>query len=394
MGMAASQARLLGLTARIHDVEYQAQAIQNAKVQLATESDEAYARYNDALDATTLTVLAMDNSGNKSAVPANFNNLCSRNRIQNANGSIYALHDSRGRLIVEDDIAQTYEHFKNSDAYSFAMYMCNTNIVGDVEDGTFDSDVRTAEIAIVQDPNCTNDNALAAYNAIVNLLQDYSDNHNLGVTVSGDDIYHPENGLLGVQDPDVMAEYKNLMTQFKYALYEQQPTNSADDIYSKVTQPSHDLSEFSEDFEYYVGIFKQIQASNGCVSIDDFRGDNTDVNIAESTEWLQAMVECGKITIEKASYNRRNCGRVSFNTTSPSSDSTISYKETSAIDSKELKKAEAEYEQKMRSINRKDKEYDMSLSKLEAQRKALTTEYDSVKKVIEDNVDRTFGIFS
>ena len=36
MGMAASQARLLCITARIHDVEYQAQAIQNAKLQLAT----------------------------------------------------------------------------------------------------------------------------------------------------------------------------------------------------------------------------------------------------------------------------------------------------------------------------------------------------------------------
>ena len=36
----------------------------------------------------------------------------------------------------------------------------------------------------------------------------------------------------------------------------------------------------------------------------------------------------------------------------------------------------------------------MTLSKLETQRTALTTEYDSVKKVIEDNIDRTFGIFS
>ena len=36
----------------------------------------------------------------------------------------------------------------------------------------------------------------------------------------------------------------------------------------------------------------------------------------------------------------------------------------------------------------------LELSKLETERTALTTEYDSVKKVISDNIERTFGIFS
>ena len=60
MGMAASQARLLSITARIHDVEYQAQSIQNAKIQLATQEDKAYREYNAALEATTLTINAID----------------------------------------------------------------------------------------------------------------------------------------------------------------------------------------------------------------------------------------------------------------------------------------------------------------------------------------------
>ena len=54
MGMAASQARLLTITARMHDVEYAAQSIQNAKVALATQSDEAYKAYMEALDATKI----------------------------------------------------------------------------------------------------------------------------------------------------------------------------------------------------------------------------------------------------------------------------------------------------------------------------------------------------
>ena len=36
----------------------------------------------------------------------------------------------------------------------------------------------------------------------------------------------------------------------------------------------------------------------------------------------------------------------------------------------------------------------MELSKLETEREALKTEYDSVKKVASDNIERTFGIFS
>ena len=48
----------------------------------------------------------------------------------------------------------------------------------------------------------------------------------------------------------------------------------------------------------------------------------------------------------------------------------------------------------MKDINMKDKKFDMDLSKLETERTALTTEYESVKKVITDNIQRTFGIFS
>jgi predicted nuclease with TOPRIM domain len=83
-----------------------------------------------------------------------------------------------------------------------------------------------------------------------------------------------------------------------------------------------------------------------------------------------------------------------MNGTSPSSDSSLSYTETTSIDKTALAKAEAKYEHDLEEINKKDKKFDLSLSKLESERTALTTEYDSVKKVIQDNIERTFGIFS
>ena len=158
MGMAASQARLLCITARIHDVEYQAQAIQNAKLQLATQSDEAYNEYLEALDATTLTFTTIDPaSGQKSTMAATFNNLCSRNKLTAAVKGEYALRNTKGQLIVEEDIYEGYTKFNNAgldDAYQFALYMMNgSDVLGgnyqgiseDFMPGSFDKKVYEAE---------------------------------------------------------------------------------------------------------------------------------------------------------------------------------------------------------------------------------------------------------
>jgi hypothetical protein len=58
MGMSASQARLLSLTARLSDLEYSAQSISNSKIRLADASAEASREYSEALDKEKYTVLA------------------------------------------------------------------------------------------------------------------------------------------------------------------------------------------------------------------------------------------------------------------------------------------------------------------------------------------------
>ena len=63
-------------------------------------------------------------------------------------------------------------------------------------------------------------------------------------------------------------------------------------------------------------------------------------------------------------------------------------------DEKELKKAEAQYEADMNRINAKDARYDTQLSQLETERNAIKTEIDTLKTVANDNVERTFKIFS
>lgn len=62
MGMSASQARLLSLTSRIHDLEYQAQTLQYSKLDLTDLKNEAYEEYLDTLNSTKyqLAVLTTD----------------------------------------------------------------------------------------------------------------------------------------------------------------------------------------------------------------------------------------------------------------------------------------------------------------------------------------------
>ena len=105
------------------------------------------------------------------------------------------------------------------------------------------------------------------------------------------------------------------------------------------------------------------------------------------------MVKSGVITIKNCSIDDYT-GVLSMDSVNPSSDSNLNYTETASIDKRALAKAEAKYEHDLKEIDQKDKQYDMTLSKLESERTALTTEYDSVKKVIQDNIERTFGIFS
>jgi hypothetical protein len=140
-----------------------------------------------------------------------------------------------------------------------------------------------------------------------------------------------------------------------------------------------------------MSIYNQIKACGGCRPISDFNGPYG--NASNNNEWLTAMIESAQLSIDTVTTDKKT-GEVTFTGTSPSSDTSISYTTTTTIDKTAEAKAEAKYEHDLKEIDKKDKKYDLTLSKLESERTALTTEYDSVKKVIEDNIDRTFGIFS
>ena len=57
MGMSASQVRLLSLTSRMHDLEFQAQGIHYTKLDIANDHNEAYDDYLEAIEKVKDEVL-------------------------------------------------------------------------------------------------------------------------------------------------------------------------------------------------------------------------------------------------------------------------------------------------------------------------------------------------
>ena len=379
MGMAASQARLLCITARIHDVEHQAQSIQNAKVQLATQSDQIYEDYLKALDETSLTINAMDDAGNKSNIIATFNNLFSRNRVRPADGSNYALRNSQGRLIVENAIEEGYYNFKDEvggDAMAFALYMMSDGEIYDLED------IHTAELTVYN--NHASDTPQTEIHELYNRLIKFKEDHGIDHDDDNGGIYDLTS-LDNLPDKNIVLEYEALLQQYQIELYK----TYGEEIYNELDMTEeYDYSLFN----YYVSIYNQIEACGGCISIDHYNGSESG-DAANNAEWLLNMVQSGQFSIEIVENKDSGVG-VTLNRTSPSSDTCLAYSPTSNIDNRALAKAEAEYEHKLKQINKKDEQFDLDLSKLETERTALTTEYESVKKVIQENVERTFGIFS
>lgn len=369
--MAASQARLLTLTARMHDVEYQAQSIQNAKIQLATQSDEVYQEYLEALDATTLTIKNYDGE----LITANFNNLCGPSCVDTKYK--YALHDEKGRLIVTDDVYNAYMEYSKKengypqDPYAFGMYMQDNN---DVNPSKLEDDMMQVYQELIDDPD-------EVKNGTVQDLQRIQKSMDELLAKGGEDQYN------GLSDED-KKKYDELELSFKNKIY----SAFADRILKyNIGVNSVEDANFNEDeFKYYTRIFKEIELAGGCVPISGYDGPNGDA--ANDSEFLKNMIECGKITVHIV--NDEKDGSVTFNGTSPSSDSFLSYTTTTSIDKSALAKAEAKYEHETKAIDQKDKKFDMDLSKLETERTALKTEMESVKKVVSDNIERTFGIFS
>ena len=384
MGMSASQARLLSLTARLHDVELQAQSIMSQKIALATQKDALYQDYCDALDATSIKVAFWDGAAGTTFVDANYSTLCNYdpNRVKQ-----YALRDNRtGNMIVSEDVKQNYEIY-GGDKYAFAYAMmgfdasfgwnapeqgCEIGIGTAQEDYGFPSEGGTGHSLYMTECEQA---VYVAHSSGEGLNQELVDKYNEVLNASGDSA-----------KKEALKEFRDfLYKEYSSEIFEQMNMDKQEDKEHSEALDDRTWGDIKQEFNYYVNLWTAINEAGGCQVIDPMYE-----NGEEGNDWFNNMVEAGMITIQVWDDTGAN---KEWSDTSVATSTNNNYLQDMP-DDKDLKKAEAEYEHELDILNRKDTKFDTDLSKLETERTSITTEMESIEKVRDDNIDRTFGIFS
>ena len=101
--------------------------------------------------------------------------------------------------------------------------------------------------------------------------------------------------------------------------------------------------------------------------------------------WFENELRDGNLQLEYYSAVERK-----FVSTSIDSDQSIQ----EVTDERAIAIAEQEYENKIADLEAKDNKYDLELKKLDTEHNALQTEYESIKGLVDKNIEKSFNCFS
>lgn len=325
MGMSASQARLLSLTARMSDLELQAQQISNSKIRLAQETEQAATEYTNALSKKTVTVMSgVDaTTGAYQYVNASAYNLTTYDAVSKTDKQRF-LSDNSGRILVMSRVGNAYDTSLNQVAPLHQQY------------STVDAYLRAQ----------------------------------LGYSTSN------EAASAGrTYDAKQVAFFTNLYSGAEGFLNKLGYTSNPNNVDPTLTNDDGATS-------YYGNVFDEIAQ----------KGYNApgDANMKD-TDWLHSQLTAGNVFLVEWETDGGVEGKGGFDKVSWTSDDP-SVKENN--DETAMAVAEAQYNTKLSSIQVKDKTFDLELKNIETEHQAIQTEIDSVKKVIDKNIERTFKIFS
>lgn len=448
MGMAASQARLLSITARLTNNENSGQSISYSKQRLADQTQQITNEYNEALNTTKLTVLTGFNGSDATYTDISYDIMT--NKQMAANTKQYVVTDTKGRILVTEDIANAYKQsagnynqflaklgYSQSDMTvqnvaslsatdkqdaaqkiheAWDKYFASVGIEcsDDEHKGIYDDGTYTFKWNNVLDTNdkgeyldkdgkvITADEAKTkGYSSVGSGYASWA--------VLGDDgkptgEYNPINYEGTTDEARELYDYAMAITE---AFMRTDESLTAD---QKNNNQSFDPSSYQlaldagnkADLNYYKNIFSKMQSSGyftytntPATAKDDPEhykyasvGTGTAGNVQKSplkdNTVFEAALRDGSLRLEYYSTTSK-----SFKTTTISEDNCIQ----EVSDERAIARAESKYNQDMADLENQDKKLDLELKKLDTEHSALQTEYDSVKNVVDKNVESSFKTF-
>lgn len=448
MGMAASQARLLSITARLTNNENSGQSISYSKQRLADQTQQITNEYNEALNTTKLTVLTGFNGSDATYTDISYDTMT--NKQMAANTKQYVVTDTKGRILVTEDIANAYKQ----SAGNYNQFLAKL--------GYSQSDMTVQNVASLsatdkQDAAQKIHEAWDKYFASVGI--ECSDDEHKGIyddgtyTFKWNNVldtndkgeYLDKDGKVITADEAKTKGYSSVGSGYaSWAVLgdDGKPTGEYNPInYEGTTDESRELYDYAmaiteafmrtdesltadqknnnqsfdpgsyqlaldagnkADLNYYKNIFSKMQSSGyftytntPATAKDDPEhykyasvGTGTAGNVQKSplkdNTVFEAALRDGSLRLEYYSTTSK-----SFKTTTISEDNCIQ----EVSDERAIARAESKYNQDMADLENQDKKLDLELKKLDTEHSALQTEYDSVKNVVDKNVESSFKTF-
>ena len=447
MGMAASQARLLSITARLTNNENSGQSISYSKQRLADQTQQITNEYNEALNTTKLTVLTGFNGADATYTDISYDTMT--NKQMAANTKQYVVTDTKGRILVTEDIANAYKQ----SAGNYNQFLAKL--------GYSQSDMQVQNTAKLSD----NDKKVAAqkiheawdkYFASVGI--ECNDDEHKGIYDDGTYRFKWNNVLDTNDKGEYLDQKGNVITKDQVAekgyssvgsgyaswavLDEKgEPTGEYSPInYEGTTEESRELYDYAmaiteafmrteesltgdqkknnqafiigdykiadssnkADLNYYKNIYDKMQSSGyftytntpakavndpehyKIASIGTGTAGNVQKSPLKDNTVFEAALRDGSLRLEYYSTTSK-----SFKTTTISEDNCIQ----EVADERAIARAESKYNQDMADLENQDKKLDLELKKLDTEHSALQTEYESVKNVVDKNVESSFKTF-
>ena len=442
--MAASQARLLSITARLTNNENSGQSISYSKQRLADQTQQITNEYNEALNTTKLTVLTGFNGSDATYTDISYETMTGKQMA--ANTKQYVVTDTKGRILVTEDIANAYKQsagnynqflaklgYSQSDMQVQNVAKTNKSDKADAVQKIHDAwDKYFASVGI----ECDDDDHkgfLEQYkwtNVIdTNDKGEFLDQK--GNVISSDEVASKGYSSVGSgyvsravigKDGTATGEYQAINYEgtsdeskqlYDYAMaiteaFMRTDESIATDQKSKNQAyvigdyKSAIFSDNKAELNYYKNIYDKMQSSGyftytnipakanedsehyKYASVGTGTAGNVQKSPLKDNTVFEAALRDGSLRLEYYSTTSKE-----FKTTTISEDNCIQ----EVADERAIARAESKYNQDMQDLENQDKKLDLELKKLDTEHSALQTEYDSVKNVVDKNVENSFKTF-
>ena len=430
MGL-SSNARLLSITARLTSNEYESQQVSNAKMRLATKSQEASDEYIEALNSTNYAFVSYDSEGNSINVPLSAAVLYQYGSSKNQ----YMLTNTAGQALVSGEDAYNYRTSANLQAFleKYGLKASYRNTALEEYKNNMDSyaDAYTNWKALVEDKmskpegDYTVESWQNKYSETKKNYNDKLDAYNKLVDQKASDTEDPVTDEQIKTALEELASAKdNYSNTVSYEVWvehllskENENKNEYEDYLKYKTAKNNYETELQElgitadqaytyddstKAQWYTNLWFRM---NGESTVKNSKADNyqtLEPGLLSSTSWIKDAITHGTITIEVASYDQNKKPDIDSQMPTIMNLKGISWTPkiftncsdiTQRDDDKAIEKAEAVYKKAMAEITAKDEKYQRKLSTLDTEHNAIQTEYESVKSALSKNIDRSFKAF-